>query len=95
MKVKPFGTDLDYEIEWTLGDNETIASSDWTVAPEETGGLAVVPDQDLISAARTNAMLTGGVFGNLYEVTNSIVTSFGRRDARTITFILGITEAEQ
>ncbi len=75
---------VDYAIDWAPGylDGQVIATSSWTVAPAETGGVAVeAASFDLTRAAAT---LSGGRAGHIYRVSNRVELSDGRRDERSI-----------
>ncbi len=70
---------LDYEIDYAawLGD-DTIATSTWDVP---TG---LIKDSDTNTTTTTTIWLSGGTVGEIYRVTNHIVTAGGREDDRTI-----------
>ena len=91
MQIKAAGSELDWPITWTLETGETISSSSWAVSP--AGELAVKAGSPTIAALVTACILTGGVFRKVYEVTNTIVTSAGRKHVQTITFRIGAVEA--
>lgn len=91
MQIKAPGSTLDWPISWALESGETIASSTWSIAPVEAGGITV--GSATISGATTACLLSGGVFRRVYEVTNTIVTSAGRTHAQSIGFRIGTVEA--
>lgn len=91
MQVKASTSTLDYPIMWTLAAGETISTSTWSVLPSETGGIAA--SDDAIDDDVTSCLLSDGLAGHVYEVTNTITTDQGRTDARTITFRIGPVEA--
>lgn len=70
---------LDYSITWALwlGD-DTIASSSWTI-PVGLGNAG-----SAFSRSTTTIWLTGGTAGTSYSVYNTITTSGGRTEKRTI-----------
>lgn len=75
---------LDYSVDWgqdyLLGD--LIATSSWTVEPDEAGGVAVVDAQaDLLVAT---VEVSGGIAGKIYRLTNHVATMSGREDSRSI-----------
>lgn len=78
------GATLDYEIEWTayLQPGESVTASDWSVAPDEPGGLSVSGAS--FSATLSRASLSAGAAGRLYRVTNRITTSQARIDERSL-----------
>ncbi len=78
----------DWTHDWSsqLGTGETIVSSTWAVLP--SGELAV--DSDSKTTTTTTAVLSGGVAGKAYRVTNSIVTTANQNPQdRAITFRIG------
>lgn len=81
------GADLDYGFDWTkrgyLQSDETITSSTWDVPEGVTKSREMISDDGTITAA----FFAGGVDGTSYVITNHIVTSGGRTDARTITLV--------
>lgn len=95
MLVKPLGDELDFPITWALAAGETIASAAHSIYPVETGGLAVKAGSATINGAVTSYLAELGVFGHLYEATTAIVTSQGRKLSRTVTVIMGVSEAVQ
>ena len=76
------GADLDYSIDWSawLAAGEKITASEWTAA---TGISLSRKTVELFKI--TTAFAAGGVAGNDYTLTNTITTSAGRIDSRTIT----------
>jgi hypothetical protein len=81
--VKQFTKDpsatLDYTIDWSnwLG-TDTISTSTWTVP----NGLTKESDSNTTTTA--TVWLSGGTVGEIYTVTNHIVTTSGREDDRSI-----------
>lgn len=75
--------ELDYTIDWSgwLAAGETISTSAWVA---ETG-ITIMPSPAPSNTTTTATVwLTGGTVGQGYNVTNTIVTSAGRKDERTI-----------
>ena len=74
---------VDYAIDWApyLG-GQTIVASLWTIAPAETGGIAI--DEHSFEPARTAARLSGGVTGHSYGIANQVTLTDGSTDARSI-----------
>ena len=70
---------LDYGFDWTawLASGETVSVSSWTTdtltntSPQNTGTV-------------TSLFVEGGVVGTSYKLVNTITTSVGRVDSRTI-----------
>jgi hypothetical protein len=77
--LKDPGASLDYTIDWSgwLG-TDTIATSTWTAAT----GIAVGVTTNTTTSA--TVWLSGGTVGQIYAVTNHIVTAAGRTDSRTL-----------
>lgn len=77
---------LDYSIDWGaqyLGEFELLASSEWSVRPDEPGGLAIAGSsfEPLISTVSAQ----GGIAGHVYRLVNTISTLEGRVDQRSVT----------
>jgi hypothetical protein len=72
---------LDYGFDWAawLGD-DTITDSEWATSDED-----LVQDSDSFTDTTTTIWLSGGVAGQDYQVTNTIVTTAGRMDERSLT----------
>jgi len=82
--LKDPGASLDYVVDWgsdyLAGD--VLASSSWSVSPDEPGGASIEASQaDLLIAGVT---VGGGVAGRIYRLINHIVTASGRADSRSI-----------
>lgn len=71
---------LDYGFDWTawLASDETISTSSW-----DTGVLTSSSPQ-ITGNKITSVFVEGGVVGGNYNLTNTITTSTGRRDSRTL-----------
>jgi hypothetical protein len=77
--VKDPDATLDYKVDWTLWlDGDYITTSTWDVPAGLTEEAKV---NDTTSAT---VWLSGGTFGQRYEVINRIITNAGRTDDRTI-----------
>ena len=75
---------LDYQVDWgsqyLFGD--ALAASSWSVSPVEDGGVSVVgSESDLLVAT---VKVGGGRAGQLYRLTNHVVTASGLEDSRSI-----------
>lgn len=72
---------LDYEIDWSawLANGEVITASSFTA----DAGLTIVSTANGDKAA--TVWLSGGVAGVKYRVGNTVTTSQGRTDERSIT----------
>lgn len=76
---------LDYRVDWGadyLADGELLAASEWSVAPDEAGGITIAGND--FDASTSTAKAAGGVAGHLYNLVNRITTSAGRIDERSI-----------
>lgn len=86
--LKDPGARIDYTVDWAAGylAGDTIATSTWTVAPEEPDGIAVAEATQGAgqAAGRAAATLTGGIAGHVYRVTNRVVLTSGRSEERTL-----------
>ena len=70
---------LDYGFDWTAWLNgDTIVASVWAVE----GGITL--DSESETATATIIWLSGGTAGVKYECTNTITTTAGRVDERTL-----------
>jgi len=79
------GATLDYTIDWNDGylvSAETISSSSWSVQPVAVGG--VVEDSSTNDTETATITISGGNHGKLYRLRNTITTSEGRTDTRTV-----------
>lgn len=75
---------LDYSIDWGaeyLGD-DLIASSEWSVSPDESGGVTVAGSDFDAKVATVKA--AGGLAGHVYRLVNSVTMGSGRSDTRSI-----------
>ncbi len=87
MKIKAADAELDWPITYVLATGETIETATWSVEP--AGELAVKEGSEDISGATVSCLLTGGERGKRYDVTCRVVTNQGRKDPRTVTFLIG------
>ena len=71
---------LDYGFDWTawLASDETISTSTW-----DTGVLTSSSPQ-ITGNKITSVFVEGGTVGTSYKIVNTITTSVGRIDSRTI-----------
>lgn len=76
---------VDYTIDWPAAfiGAGSIASSEWAVAPDEAGGIAVAASS--LDGGHCVATLEGGLAGHVYRVRNRILLSDGRSDERSLT----------
>ena len=83
--VKDPGARIDFEFDWSTAypDGQAVTASDWTVAPDEPGGVIVAgAAYDLV---QTTATLASGIAGHVYRVTNRATMSDGQIDERSMT----------
>jgi hypothetical protein len=76
---------LDYAINWGaeyLAEGELLAASEWSVDPDESGGLSLVGSD--FDASSSSAKASGGLAGRLYRLANKVTTATGRTDERSI-----------
>lgn len=71
---------LDYGFDWTswLASGETISTSSWTT-DTLTSSSPQITDNKI-----TSVFVEGGVVGTSYKIVNTVTTSVGRIDSRTI-----------
>lgn len=72
---------LDYSIDWTewlATATDTISASTWTIPSQLTEFTSS------FGTATTVVWLSGGTAGEVYDVTNQIITFGGRIEDRTI-----------
>lgn len=74
------GAILDYAFNWAewLQQGETIPTSVWSITPS----LTLNNEQN--QSGVTSVFVNGGVVNKIYYLTNTITTSVGRTDSRTI-----------
>jgi len=75
---------LDYLIDWGaeyLGE-DLLAGSDWSVAPDEAGGVTIAGND--FDATTSTVKAGGGLPGRIYRLINEVVTASGRVDSRSI-----------
>jgi len=77
---------LDYSIDWSqwLTGTDTIASSTWT----STATGTITLSNQSSGTATTVCWVSGGVVGEIYNVTNHIVSAGGRIEDRSIQFTI-------
>jgi len=75
---------LDYSVDWgaeyLAGD--LIADSQWSVDPDEPGGIAIVGND--FDASTSSVKAAGGIAGRLYRLVNDVALESGRSDRRSI-----------
>lgn len=64
---------LDYDIDWTARLNgDTITSSAWSIPP---GSSLTIVGSPTFLGGLTKVVLSGGVLGQIYTLTNTITTA--------------------
>jgi len=86
-KLKDPDADLDYGIDWSdwLPDGDSVQTSTWIITGPDSTLVAGVTSVD---GNQTTVWLSGGTLGQVYTVTNRVVTTEGRTDDRSIGFSL-------
>jgi hypothetical protein len=84
------GETLDYTFDWSdsLDDGasptDTIATSSWSITPQEASPTAPVLSNERQTANTATVFVAGAGFGRLYRLTNRIVTAQGRTAERSV-----------
>ena len=75
---------LDYSINWTnwMPSGDSISTSTWTVTSPSGDSDPITVSSDSETSYIATAVLTGGTAGNLYTITNTIVTTNSITDRR-------------
>ena len=79
----------DYDLIWTnelAGD--TIVSSTWTLP---TGAALAISNPSFASTSTssiTKVWLSGGILGQVYTLTNTVVTTLGRTEDATVQILI-------
>lgn len=88
--IKDPSAKLDYGVDWSLWlGADTLVTSDWRVATPTTAPagahltMAAGPAPS-IEGKTARVWVEGGVVGVVYELTNTITTTAGRTDERTL-----------
>jgi hypothetical protein len=84
LLLKDPGAVLDYLVDWGaeyLG-GDLLATSAWSVAPDEPGGVVVVGSD--FDATTSTVKAGGGAAGSIYRLVNRVTLQSGRTDERSI-----------
>lgn len=76
---------LDYLVDWGaeyLAEGELLTDSQWTVSPDEAGGVSVVGSD--FDATTSTVTAGAGIAGRVYRLVNAITTTQRRLDERSI-----------
>ena len=85
--IKDPDSTLDYKLNWRpwlRGD--TISTSEWEMV-ENDNDLALTEVSETQDDTTATVFVSGGVAGETYEITNTIVTAGGRTEQRTLTIV--------
>lgn len=84
LAIKDPDARIDYQIDWGADylEEQFITASQWTIAPAEAGGLALVSDS--YSLTRAAVQVEGGMPGAVYQLTNRVTLNDGQIDERSI-----------
>jgi len=93
--VKSFEKDpdstLDYTLDWAttwLVSGDALDTSTWSVSDGSRGDTSLSITTDSQTTGKATVWLAGGVHGESYLATNSIVTTAGRIADRSIAIIV-------
>ncbi len=79
---------LDYTIDWLtegwLVSGDTLSQSLWSA----DSGITIDSTSIDVPNGKTTVWLSGGTVGTTYKVTNSITTTGGRKDDRTLEIVV-------
>lgn len=88
-KLKDPAAVLDYSVDWAGGgylgeppNQRAVTGSSWTVEPVEAGGLTV--SSPSLASNIATCIISGGIVGHVYMVTNRATISGGTTDERSI-----------
>ena len=76
---------VDYTVDWRadyLDEGDHLADSQWSVEPDEPGGVRVAANSFTLAEAKVAA--AGGIAGRIYRLTNRVQTAAGLEDQRSI-----------
>jgi hypothetical protein len=75
---------LDYAVDWGAEylDGDALTASDWSVEPEEPGGVTIAGTS--LDTAIATVKASGGIAGKLYRLVNAVVLQSGRIDRRSV-----------
>ena len=80
----PGASSIDYTINWDDGyltTGEELSTSSWVTSPSSTS-FAI--SNSAFTTATATIDLAGGIHGETYYIQNTVVTSGGRTDTRTL-----------
>ncbi|MFZ5610181.1 MAG: hypothetical protein ACOY99_11305 [Pseudomonadota bacterium] len=79
---------LDYSIEWADAGfaGQTILTSNWSLSPQEEGGLAILGEA--LDGTKASVTLAAGIKRHAYRVANRIALSGGLVEERSFTILV-------
>ena len=82
--LKDPGAQIDYSFDWSAGylNGQTVSASAWSATPVEPGGVSIATN--VVSPTQTSALVSGGIAGRVYRVSNRVTFSDGRIDERQV-----------
>lgn len=87
--LKDPDAEVDHSFNWddgylddTVSPPESISTSAWAVSPADSPGLTISSDSKTLTVA--TAFFLGGIIGRVYVGTNTVTTSGGRTDERSL-----------
>ena len=81
---------LDYSVDWTnwMPTSDTITTSTWAITAIAGDEDALTIDSDAETDYVSTAVISGGTDGNIYTVSNTVVTVNGITDRRHFRIIV-------
>ena len=81
---------LDYSVDWTnwMPTSDTITTSTWAITAIAGDEDALTIDSEAETTLVATAVISGGTDGNIYTVSNTIVTADGRTERRHFRIIV-------
>ncbi len=92
--IRP-GEKQDYTCDWatflagTGSPTDTIASTSWTISPQEGSPIQPILSDESNTATTATIWVDDCVWGEIYTLTNTITTAAGREHVRKITLRCG------
>ena len=81
---------LDYAVSWVdwLPTTDTISTSAWAITAIAGDADALTVDSSANTTTVPSAVISGGTAGNIYTVSNTIVTSDNRKERRNFRIVV-------
>ena len=89
LLLKDAAAALDYSVDWGADYlvEESLVDSMWSVTPVETGGVTI--DSSRFGPTIATVVVSSGVAGRIYRLSNQVTTSTGRHDVRSVVLRVG------